>query len=37
MQSIASIETCTYGINKHLVCKKEEIECNNRRKQFKNV
>ena len=35
MQSIASIETYAYGMNKHLVCKKEEIECNNRRRRHK--
>ena len=29
MQSIDLIETYTYGINKYLVCKKEEIKCNN--------
>ena len=28
MQSISSTETYTYGINKDLVCKKEEIKCN---------
>ena len=29
MQSIDSIETYAYGMNKDLVCKKEEIKCNN--------
>ena len=29
MQSIDSIETYAYGINKDLVCKKKEIKCNN--------
>ena len=29
MQSIDSIETFAYGMNKDLVCKKEEIQCNN--------
>ena len=37
MQSIDSIETCDYGMNKNLVCKKEEIKCNNIIKQYKNV
>ena len=27
MQSISSTETYTYGMNKDLVCKKEEIKC----------
>ena len=26
-----------YGMNKDLVCKKEEIKCNNIIKQYKNV
>ena len=29
MQSIDSIETYEYGMNKNLVCKKKEIKCNN--------
>ena len=29
MQSIDSIETYAYGMSKNLVCKKEEIKCNN--------
>ena len=29
MQPIDLIETYAYGINKNLVCKKEEIKCNN--------
>ena len=29
MQSIDSIETYAYGMNKGLVCKKEEIKCGN--------
>ena len=29
IQSIDSIETCTYGMSKDLVCKEEEIKCNN--------
>ena len=37
MQSIDSIETYVYGMNKDLVCKKEEIKCNNIIKQYKNV
>ena len=28
MQPIDSIETCACGMNKDLVCKKEEIKCN---------
>ena len=28
IQSIDSIETYSYGTSKHLVCKKEEIKCN---------
>ena len=30
MQSISSIETYTYGMSNDLVCKKEEIKCNNK-------
>ena len=37
MQSIDSIETYANGTNKDLVCKKEEIKCNNKIKQYKNV
>ena len=37
IQSIDSIETHAYGMNKNLVCKKEEIKCNNIIKQYKNV
>ena len=38
MQSINLIETCkTSETNKDLVCKKEEIKCNNIIKQYKNV
>ena len=37
MQSIDSIETNAYGMNKKLVCKKEEIKCNNIIKQLKNI
>ena len=33
MQSIDSIETYAYGTNKDLICKKEEIKCNNIIKQ----
>ena len=36
-QSIDLIETQAYGTSKDLVCKKEEIECNNIIKQYKNV
>ena len=35
IQSIDSIETFTYGLRKDLVCKKEEIKCNNIIKQHK--
>ena len=39
MQSIecSQIETYAYGMNKDLVCKNEEIKCNNIIKQYKNV
>ena len=37
MQSIDLIETYAYGMNKDLVCKKEEIKCNNKIKRYKNV
>ena len=37
IQSIDLIETYAYGMNKDLVCKKEEIECNNTIKQYKNI
>ena len=37
MKSIDSIETYAYGMNKNLVCKKEEIKCDNIIKQYKNV
>ena len=37
MHSIDSIETYAYGMNKDLVCKKEEIKCKNIVKQYKNV
>ena len=33
IQLIDSIETYAYGASKHLVCKKEEIKCNNIIKQ----
>ena len=33
MQSIYSIETYAYEIDKDVVCKKEEIKCTNIRKQ----
>ena len=35
MQSIDSMEIYAYVINKNLVCKKEEIKCNNIIKQHK--
>ena len=36
MQLIDSIETCAYGTSKDLVSEKEEIKCNNIKKQYKN-
>ena len=36
IQSIDSIETYEYGTSKDLVSKREEIKCNNIRKQYKN-
>ena len=33
---IDSIETYSYGTSKDLVCKKEEIKCNNMKQQYKN-
>ena len=35
MQSIDSIETCTYGTKEELVSGKEEIKCNNIIKPYK--
>ena len=37
MQTIDSIETYVYEINRNLVCKREEIKCYNIIKQYKNV
>ena len=37
MQSIDLIKAYAYGMNKDLVCEKEEIKCNNIIKQYKNV
>ena len=37
IQSIDSIETYAYEMNKNIVCKKEEIKSNNIIKQYKNV
>ena len=37
MQPIDSIITYACGMNEGLVCKKEEIKCNNIIKQYKNV
>ena len=37
IEFIDSIETYAYGKNKDLVYMKEEIKCNNRIKQYKNV
>ena len=36
MQSIDSIETYTYGASKALISEKEEIQCNNIIKSYKN-
>ena len=36
-QSIDTIETDAYAMNKYLVCKREEIEYNNIIKQYKNI
>ena len=36
IQLIDSIETYAYGTSKDLVCNKEEINCNNITKQYKN-
>ena len=35
IQSIDSVETYAYGTRKYLVCKREEIKCNNIIKQYK--
>ena len=37
IKSIGSVETYAYGMNKDLVCEKEEIKCSNIMKQYKNV
>ena len=37
MQSVDLIETYLCGMNKDLLCKKEEIKCNNIIKPCKNV
>ena len=37
MQSIDSIETYAYGMNKDLLCKKIEIKSDNIIKEYKNV
>ena len=37
MQSIDLTETYAYGMNENIVCKKEEIKCNNIIKQYKDV
>ena len=37
IQSIDSIETYANGTKKNLVCKTEEIKCNNMTKQYKNA
>ena len=36
MKSTGSLETCIW-VNKDLVCKKQEIECNDTIKQYKHV
>ena len=35
MQSVDSIKTYVIGMNKDLVCKREDIKCNNIIKQYK--
>ena len=37
MQSIDSIETYVYGMNKNLVYEKEEIKCNSIIRQYKHI
>ena len=37
IQSIDLVETYSYGVNKDLVCNKEEIKCNNIIRQYTNV
>ena len=37
MQSINSIETYAYRVNKNLVCKSEKTKCNNIGNKYKNV
>ena len=37
MKSIDLLEIYAYRMNKDLVCKKEEIKCDNKMKQYKNV
>ena len=37
MESVDLIKTYAYGMNKNLVCKKEEIKCNDIIKQYKNI
>ena len=37
MQSIYSIEAHAHGTSKDLVCKKEEIKCNDIIKQYKTI
>ena len=36
MQSVDSMETYAYGMNKDLICKNEKIKCNNIIKVCKN-
>ena len=37
IQLIDAIETSAHGMSKDLVCKKEDIKCNNTIKQYKNI
>ena len=37
IQPVDSVEKNAYGMDKNLVCKKEDIKCNNIIKQYKNV
>ena len=37
MQATDSKATCAFGMNKDLVCKREEIKCSNIIVQYKNI
>ena len=36
IESIDSVETYAYRASKDLICKEEEIKCNNMKKQYQN-